>query len=266
MMFLEVSLIIVLGIVILYLFFSLLMFLFQERLLFFRQPLNLENAALLKDMACHFQGEKPEIQLHGWCKIIPKQPIVLYFGGNGEEVSFGFLQHSQQHWPLSLVFINYRGYGESTGKPSEIGLKKDALAIYDAIKQDFPDVPIYLIGRSLGTAIALYLAAYRPVHKLLLITPFDSVASIAKKRYPYLLIDFLLKHPFRTLTDAAKVKAPTYVFLAEEETITPYDNSLTLVKALPNCQKVLFVLGSDHHSIASIPSYFQEVAKIFLEG
>ncbi len=264
-MFLQILLIIVLSTVMLYFFFSLLMFLLQERLIFFRQPLALENAVVLKTFACQFSDEDEVIQLHGWCKIIAGQPIVIYFGGNGEEVSYSFLYHLQQNWPLSLVFINYRGYGESAGKPSEIALKKDALLIYDEVKKQHPNAPIYLIGRSLGTALALHLAARRSVEKLLLITPFDSVAAIAKRRYPYLLIDFLLKHPFRTLSDAAVIQAPTYVFLAEEETITPYDNSLTLVKALPNCQKALFILGSDHHSIASMSMYFQEVANVFLD-
>lgn len=262
-MFSQVLWMLLLGLVVVYFCFSLLMFLWQERLIFFRQPLALENAALLKNFACQFLDKDTQIQLHGWCKIISEQPIVIYFGGNGEEVSYSFLHHIEQNWPLSWVFVNYRGYGASDGKPSENALKNDALLIYDAIKKQHPNAPIYLIGRSLGTALALHLAARRSVEKLLLITPFDSVAAIAKRRYPYLFIDFLLRHPFRTLDDAAVIQTPTFVFLAEEETITPYDNSLTLVKALPNCQKVLFILGSDHHSIASIPGYFQELANVF---
>ena len=148
--------------------FPLLMFLAQDRLLFFPQPLAESRRAEINkrypavgEVVLESENQK----LHAWhVKAAPGKPLVIYFGGNAEEVSWTL---AERRWPpdVTLVAVNYRGYGRSDGAPGEPELKADALAIHDAVAAR-PDVDprrIVVFGRSLGTAVAVHVAAARPV-------------------------------------------------------------------------------------------------------
>src|SRR5207253_11520126 len=149
----------------------------QERLIFFPQPIT--STAHLATRA-----EPLEIvtadgkRLHGWIvkgTTVPA-PTVIYFGGNAEEVSWTL---ADAQWPRewTIAGVNYRGYGESEGTPGEPELTADASAIYDAVmlRQDIDRTRIVVFGRSLGTALAVYLAAARSVAGAVVVSPYDSL-------------------------------------------------------------------------------------------
>ena len=100
--------------------------------------------------------------------------VILYFGGNGEDV-LRTATTSQKLDARKLLFVNYRGYGRSTGKPGQAALYEDASSIYDyAIGRGISPESIVVMGRSLGSAPASMLAGCRPVRAAILITPFDN--------------------------------------------------------------------------------------------
>ena len=104
---------------------------------------------------------------------------ILYFGGNAESMAKSSDYIAQQFPEFTCYLMDYRGYGSSTGEPSEEAIYKDALALYDKVKEKHARISIG--GRSLGTSVAAYVAAHRKVIRLALITPFDSIVSIAQE-------------------------------------------------------------------------------------
>src|SRR5262249_9766849 len=125
--------------------------------------------------------------LRGWIVkgAASPAPVVIYFGGNAEEVSWTL---SDRRWPRewTIIGLNYRGYGASEGKPGQAALQSDALAVYDAValRDDVDRARIVVFGRSLGTAIAAHVAAERPgVAAAVLVSPYDSMIAIGKLHY-----------------------------------------------------------------------------------
>ena len=109
---------------------------------------------------------------------------ILYFGGNAEDVSLSLPEYAQTISGVAIYMVHYRGYGGSTGSPSEAGLRHDALAIYRHLEDKHSDVLV--MGRSLGTSLAIGVAAQFEPKGLLLITPFDSIQAIAQRvRHSY---------------------------------------------------------------------------------
>ncbi len=123
---------------------------------------------------------------------------MIYFGGNGEEVSWLVPEFSRvPDWAALLV--NYRGYGLSEGQPSETKLYRDALALYDRAtrRPDIDSGRVIVMGRSLGTGVATYLASQRPVAGVVLISPYDSLVQVAREAYPFLPVNLLAPTPVR---------------------------------------------------------------------
>ena len=108
---------------------------------------------------------------------------IIYFGGNAEDVAANIPDFRNIFPGHAVYLVNYRGYGGSTGSPSEAGLYKDALIIFDEIRSEYTRISV--IGRSLGSAVASYLASVRDIDKLVLVTPFDSIENVAKKHSQY---------------------------------------------------------------------------------
>lgn len=187
--FLRKSLIIVVR---MYIIICVILYFFQDSLIFFPQPTLVD---ILSPNIQSLMIPTDGIMLEGYIERSFGTGSVLYFPGNAEEVSpfVGSTAYSG-----NLIAFNYRGYGKSTGKPSEEALFHDALVIYDTlVASGFID-PKYtiIIGRSLGTGVASYLASKRPSSGLVLITPFDSLESVAQEKYAIFPIPILLKHRF----------------------------------------------------------------------
>ncbi len=129
----------------------------------------------------------PDGSLSGW--VIPARdpesaPLVFYFGGNGEDVSVTGLD-IRVNADANFVLMNYRGYGTSEGAPSESALFADALFTYDTLTAATPhNGKIVAFGRSLGFGVAVYLSAQRRIDALVLVTPYDSIRNVARRRFP----------------------------------------------------------------------------------
>jgi len=187
---------------------------------------------------------------------------IIYFGGNAEDVS-GNIPEFRNIFPQHNVYlVNYRGYGGSTGAPTELGLYRDALAVFDQIGSRYTDISI--IGRSLGSGVATYLATQREIDRLILVTPYDSIENIAKRAMPILPVSLLLKDKFDSAGRVADIEAPVLVVTAENDEVILRRHSDALAEAFPASQiTVEEIANTGHNTIGTSPRYAKVLA-IFL--
>ena len=183
---------------------------------------------------------------------------VIYFGGNAENVS-GSLPTLADAFPdRSLYAMNYRGYGGSTGKPSETAIIADALALFDRVHVDHPR--IIVIGRSLGSGVAIHIASERPVERLVLITPYDSLLTIAAGQFGFFPLRWLMLDKFESWRYAPKIKIPTLLIAAENDEVIPYARTKSLYdRFLPSVASMKRLPGVDHNSISQSPEYIPAI-------
>ena len=200
--------------------------------------------------------------LKGWI-INQNQPnAIIYFGGNSEQISDNIPDFKDILKNSTVYLINYRGYGKSEGTQSESNFYSDALKIYDTISPNHRSVSV--IGRSLGSGIATYLAANKKINKLVLITPYDSINNMAKSAYPIFPIDLMLKDKFDSLSRADAIKSPTLIFMAETDNVVQHKHTENLIRKLPkNLLTVKYVKNSDHSSITDQQAYKQDLKSWF---
>lgn len=183
--------------------------------------------------------------------------VILYFGGNGEDVLYAAGTASAID-ARAVVVVNYRGYGGSTGEPSQQALYADGLAIYEyAIERGVPPEQIVVMGRSLGSGVASMLAGARPVRAAVLITPFDSLASVAAGHYPFLPVRLLLRHPFPSTDWAQRTKVPALILAADHDTVVPAAHARKLFAAWAGEKQIHVLAGMGHNDIETHPDYYR---------
>ena len=235
------------------------MYLAQDSLLFLPQPLIGAPRVARPVEALAFEREEG-VKVRGWfVKAADRAPLAIYYGGNAEELSWQMTEPWPAGWSLALV--NYRGYGESDGKPSEVALFGDALAVFDALARR-PDVDasrIVLVGRSLGSGVAVYVAAERPVAAVVLISPYDSMTAVARRHYPWLPVGLLLKHPFDSASRAPHVRAPLLAIAGDADRIIPPSHSRRLVEAWAGPKRLVELRDADHNDLSGAPQFWPAI-------
>jgi pimeloyl-ACP methyl ester carboxylesterase len=242
----------------------LLVYVAQARLIFYPRPLNESAARTLQRTFPRSEGFELATDdgalLHGWMVRGPAQgswPLIIYYGGNAEEISWLLPEFSRMpDWAALLV--NYRGYGLSQGRPSEAALYRDALAIYDHSlrRAEVDRHRVVLIGRSLGTGIATYVASQRTVAGVVLISPYDSLAAVARDAYPFLPVGLLLRHRFESGHRAPNIHAPMLALVAAQDTLIRPERSRRLVQAWGGTARLEVLNGADHNNIHLHPNYW----------
>ena len=178
---------------------------------------------------------------------------IIYFGGNAEPVHLN-LDNFRSWFPQhSLYLVNYRGYGGSTGKPTEAGLCQDANAIYDLAKQHHTNIAV--MGRSLGSGVAVCLASQRQVAKIALVTPFDSISAVAQNVYPLFPIQQLLKDKFDSAARAKDISAPVLIMLAEKDRVVPAERGRALAAAFEQPVSTVEIANADHINVSEYREY-----------
>jgi len=190
---------------------------------------------------------------------------ILYFGGNAESMAQSADYIAGQFPGFTVYLMDYRSYGASTGKPGEEALYADALALYDAIKLEHRRISVG--GRSLGTAVATYVAARREVSKLALITPFDSIVNVAQERYPLYPVHFLLHDKYDSSSRAGQIRADTFIVIAEHDEIISFERVEKLIEAFnPEQLSVEMIKGRGHNDISSDERYYKIMQDFIAEG
>ena len=245
--------------------FPVLIYFLQERLIFLPQPiaqdpLQANPATAIEEVNL---VAPDRMRLHGWLvhatNTRAPAPILIYFGGNAEEVSW-LASSAGRYAGWSLLLMNYRGYGQSEGKPGEAALFADALRIYDYAAGRAQGGRVAVMGRSLGSGVAVYLAAQRPVAGVILVSPYDSLESVAKGIYPFLPISLMLKHRFDSLARAPGIKAPLLCLVASGDRVIPRQHSERLYAAWGGPRQWREIGPADHDSLAGEPGYWEAIA------
>jgi dipeptidyl aminopeptidase/acylaminoacyl peptidase len=213
---------------------------------------------------------KDGTRLSGWLMtpLSPgPHPAVLYFGGRSEEVSWVVRDAGKLFPGMTVLAMNYRGYGDSHGEPAEAHMVEDGCSLFDwmADRSGIDTKRIAVVGRSLGSGVAVQVAKERPVHSVVLITPYDSLLAIAKRRFRAMPIEYILRHRFESIKYAPSLTAPTYVLRAAIDDVVPHANTDQLVAKLAQLCGDDIIPGSDHLNIPYLEATQSRIAS-FLEA
>ena len=183
-----------------------------------------------------------------------RRDAVLYFGGNAEDVSESIAQLSAAFPDADIYAMHYRGYGGSTGRPSESALVADGFALYDRIANSHRAVTI--VGRSLGSGVAVQVAADRPVERLVLVTPYHSIVELAAQHFSLFPVKLLLRERYESWRYAGNLKVPVTLIVAGNDQVIPAESSSKLARSFPEGQaRVVVIPGADHNDVSDFPEY-----------
>jgi len=248
-----------------YFLFCILIYFFQEKFIFFPVKLN-ESSFYLKELQKYeITISHKDISLHGWLLNPDNSNLIIYYGGNAEEVSWN-IREFKEFKDYSVLLLNYRGYGKSQGTPGQKQLYSDAVFVYDYITEKFDQKfnKIIVFGRSLGTSIALYVANKRPVHGAILVTPFASIRDLGQKHYPFLPVKLFLKHPFDSMKLIGNKNTPTLALIAENDEVVPFSSSKKLIDQLGDSCKSVLIKDATHNDIQFYPLYWEEIKEFLV--
>lgn len=248
----------------------LLVYLAQDALIFHPQSISEARRAEIAQrnprVTSVFLPTADGARVHAWY-VRSEGPLILYFGGNAEEVSWMIEAAGAEAPEASWLLMDYRGYGQSEGSPSEKSLVADALALYDHATK-LPGVDpkrIYAFGRSLGSGPAVALAAERPLAGLVLVTPFDSLTAVAKRYYWYLPVDWMLKHRFDSITLAPRLKTPLLCLIAERDEVIPAVHAERLFEAWGGPKRKVLLAGANHNTTDSHPLFWRSIREMLAQ-
>jgi len=225
----------------------------QEHLIFKKEfakpytPINAKMIAFKTSDGIKLEG--------GYIEHGKNLPLVLYFGGNASNILIFLDDVANRMKNYNFIAFNYPGYGDSGGEPSEKSILKYAIEI---AKKNKPDI---IIGRSLGTAVASYVASKVPVKTLLLITPFDSIENVAQNMYPIFPVKILLKYKFKEIKFLKESKASSInaLFVKVDEVIPK--------KSISNLQKHIEfnetkTINAEHNRIYEYPKIHKVIENL----
>jgi fermentation-respiration switch protein FrsA (DUF1100 family) len=228
----------------------------QRRLIYFPDPTlpTPAQAGLTAVEAVEIPVEDGGI-LHGWFLPGPRQPVpftVVVFNGNaGNRAYRAPLAASLRSRGLSVLLFDYRGYGDSPGRPTQQGLEADARAVraYVIRRTDVQADRVVYFGESLGSAVATILAAEHPPAALVLRSPFTSLADVGRIHYPILPVRWLLADRFASIDVIADVRSPVLVVAGDRVWIVPRELSQQLFDKAREPKELVIVPGADHNDL-----------------
>lgn len=245
----------------LFFYFMLLLYLYfqQKNLIFF--PTRAEHT-LNDPESAEYTVENGEAVLRGW--IInhrsASDKLIIYYGGNAEDIFFS-QDEFKSYRDTATLLMNYRGYSNSDGNPSELALFEDALTIFDAVTDEYRPKRVYLMGRSLGSGVAAYVSAKREVSGCILITPYDSIEAVAQKRFPYMPVSLLLQHKFRTVDYVPDIDTPFLIIYGGRDRTIPAHHTEQLMKHIKSEKEVIYIREAEHNNIELFDEYRLAILK-----
>lgn len=238
------------GLVMVYGGLCVVLYFWQRSMIYFPQRRHDGMGAGL--LTLHREGEQILVST----RLRAGPQALIYFGGNAEDVSLNLPDFSRVFPNHALYLMHYRGYGGSSGGPSEKALVGDGFALFDRVRAEHERVVV--VGRSLGSGVAVRLAAERQVERLVLVTPFDSLVGIAARHFPYIPVRWLLVDRYESGRYAPKVSAPTLLIAAERDEVIPrWSTELLRPRFAPGVASYEVVREAGHNSIGLNPEYWR---------
>lgn len=238
----------------------LLAWLGQEKLLFYPRPVDAKPSApagwRIEEVAF---TTRDGTRLAGVLVVPPvsKPPLVIYFGGNAEEVTSFAPMAKTYYADRAALLVNYRGYGDSGGSPGEAALVSDGIELFDwaHTRADIDASRIVVHGRSLGSGVAVQVAAVRPARCVVLTSPFLSALEVAREQYRWLPVSLLLRHPFDSAARAPSIKVPALILMGTADTLVPMAQSQQLAKLWGGPAQTEVFDGFGHNDLQVNPRY-----------
>lgn len=202
-----------------------------------------------------------DVTLHGWYLPAPAEPhfTLLFFHGNASNISHRLETLATFHEiGVATLIIDYRGFGQSEGQPSEEGLYRDAEAAWRYLVEERDIAPRAIIasGRSLGAAVAAHLAVHRPVGGLVLESAFTSIPDIAAERYPMFPVRWLVRVEYPTRSLVERVEVPVLVVHSTEDDLIPYRHGQAIYGAAPSPKQFLALRGGHNDGFLQSQSVY----------
>lgn len=250
---------------------TLLLYTWQEQMVFL--PMGAVTATpaqhglAYEDVTLHTEDG---LDLHAWYvpAAVPDAPVVLFFHGNAGNISHRLDTLSLLHGlGLSTLIFDYRGYGNSSGRPSEEGLYLDAQAAWRYLVEvrGVPPARIVLHGRSLGAAVAAWLATRERPAALILESAFLSVPEFGAHLYPWLPVRRLARIHFPAHEHVVALRVPVLVVHSPEDEIVPFAHGQTLYGSAPEPRAFLEIHGSHNGGFLQSGALYRDGLRAFLE-
>ena len=234
-----------------------LLFLFQRQMIYF------PTSEVSVPGITHTALDTGEARIKVWTLNPGKEKALIYFGGNAENVAYNIDDFETLFADRTVYLINYRGYGGSSGSPHEEGFYSDALFAYDHFMKQH--TALCVMGRSVGAAVATYLASERDVDKLILVTPFDSAVNVGKKIYWLFPMGHILKEKLDSAGRAVNITADTLVIAAANDRIIPYEHTRNLVQAFTKTEVEVATLDDTGHNTVHLHPDYKKIIAAFMK-
>lgn len=186
--------------------------------------------------------------------------LIFYLHGNaGALDSWGNVAKTYTNLGYDIFILDYRGFGKSEGEiESEEQFYKDVTFAYKKLLSQYPENKVIIVGYSVGTGSATYLAATNNPKALILQAPYYNFSEMADSRFPF-LPEFVLKYKFETNLFIPKVKAPIYIFHGDRDQVISFSNSVKLQKLLKPSDRFLLLENQDHLNINDNIDFLKEL-------
>jgi len=196
-----------------------------------------------------------------------RAPALIWFYGNAETVGdLAPIVRDLRPPGVALLILDYRGYGENAGRPTEAGLYLDALGAWEFLTRRPEVAPerVAVYGRSLGSVPALYLATERPVRALVLDSPFTNASEMARLHYR-LIPPFVLRLSMDNLERAERLGVPLLVLAGTADAIVPFRMSRRIAEAAAG--QLVAIDGAGHNDLYTMagPRYEVEMHRFLDE-
>lgn len=257
------------GLIVLYIGLAALMYLVQERLIYFPSQAWDATPTDLGLAYEYIQFETADgVTLSGWF-VLADQPrgTLLFFHGNGGNISHRLWSVELFHrLDLNTFIIDYRGYGQSAGTPSEQGTYLDAEAAWHYLTQarGIPPSELILFGESLGGAVAAWLAEKHPSGALILVSTFTSIPDMAAQTYPFLPVRWLARVRYNTLERLPNIHCPVLIVHSPADEIVPFKHGQQLFEAANQPKEFLGITGSHNEGLLLSAGQYQAGLAAFL--
>jgi uncharacterized protein len=244
-----------------------LLFVFQEKLIFFPQKLD-EN--YLFNFNQKFEEVKiltdDGVSLHGILfKANNSKGLVFYLHGNaGSLSSWGDVAKTYTDFDYDVFILDYRGYGKSEGTiNSEVQLISDAQLVYDELKKMYDEDDIIILGYSLGTGMASQLASANNPKRLILQAPFYSMVDLVNSIYPFIPA-FILKYKFKTNEHLKNCNMPITIFHGDRDEVIYYGSSEKLKNEFDKKITLIKLHEQGHNGMTDNQEYIVEIEKVLM--
>lgn len=251
----------ILAIIIIVIFFIviILLFVFQTKLVFYPGKLSRNYKFKLRPGDEEvFITTKDDEKINALFYHGDRDDVILYFHGNAGDLSgWQFVAEDFVSFGYSILIIDYRGYGKSTGTISEKGFYKDAEAAHNFLvtRKNVTSDNIIIYGRSIGTGVAVELARNKQCKGLVLESPYTSLKKLANEKLPFFFPSLYLKFSFNNLAKIQEVKSPVIFLHGSKDTLIPASHTQKLFKKFTGKKKMILIAEGSHNDLNSFEEH-----------